>query len=87
MDKGHIDMLRSAGDHAGEDAGLRSVLRLGLDIQCICVGHGYNVLPQILQGLFQLCSGQIAQILIRIDLQPQKQRFLRQNVRVLGVDG
>ena len=81
MDKRHMHVIRQ-GEKA-QNAGL-GVLHLGFHLHRR-FRHTDNVLPQGGHGFFQLRSGQLAQILERIELQPQQQRLLRQDIQLPGI--
>ena len=81
MDKGHIHMVRQ-GEKA-QEAGL-GVLHLGFHLHRR-FRNADNVLPKGGHGFFQLRSGQVAQILKGIELQPQQQGLLRQDIQLPGI--
>ena len=88
VDEGDTQGIHAGGDHPVQQVALVLVLGLGLDLDGVFLGNGDHVCPEGRQGLFQLPGGQAAQILVGIQVQPQKQSFLRQNIVLhLGVDG
>ena len=83
MNKGHIHMV-GLGEKA-QNARL-DFLHPGFYLHSR-FGNGDNILPQCRHGFFQLRGGQLGQILKGIKLQPQQQRFLRQDIQLPGVHG
>ena len=82
MHEGHMEVVRQ-GD-PGEQAGSRAFLGLGLHLDAL-LAHGDHVLPQPRQGPLQLRGRQAAQVLIGIQLQPQEQCLLGQDVLALDI--
>ena len=81
VDKGHIQMIRQ-GDPA-EDAGL-GILDFRGDVYRR-LGGGHDIRPEACHALFQLRRAQGGQAFKGIQLQPQQQRLLRQDIQLLGV--
>ena len=77
VDEGHVQMIGACGNEPLQEGRLGGILRLGLHLDgllLLCVGD--HVLPQGGDALFQLCGGQLPQVVKRVQIQPQQQRFL-----------
>ena len=81
VDKGHIHMI-----HAGAQNPLQQripgglLLRLGLHFHGVLLVGRHHIIPQGAQNLLQLGSGEVGQALEGVDVQPQQQRLLRQEI-------
>ena len=87
MHEGHMEMVRQSD--ASQQTGGGALLSLGLHLDALLAG-GDHILPQAREGPLQLRGRQAAKILIGIQLQPQEQGLLGQDVlalQLLAVEG
>ena len=86
VNKGHVQRVQH-GHNPAHQASLAVILCLGLHLDSIFLfGGGNHILPDGVDALFQLSGAELTDVLEGIQLQPQKQGFLRQNIVGSGFD-
>ena len=80
MNKGHMNMVRHGRDDPGDQTGLGIRYRFGGGLYLGFLGAGHHIRPQSGKTVRQGGGGELSELPEGMNLQPQQQGFLRQDI-------